>query len=63
MRLLRSRLAAAVPFLYNFEEKSRWTIQFEVGIVAAAFAIASFYGSLVSQKIEDLKGKVCNVLF
>ena len=57
MRLLRTRLAA-VPFLYNFEEKSRWTIQFEVGIVAAAFAIASFfYGSLVSQKIEDLKGE------
>ena len=55
MRLLRTRLAA-VPFLYNFEEKSRWTIQFEVGIVAAAFAIASFLWKFSFAKNRGFEG-------
>ena len=55
MRLLRTRLAA-VPFLYNFEEKSRWTIQFEVGIVAAAFAIASFLWKFSFAKNRRFEG-------
>ena len=63
MRLLSSRLAA-VPFLYNFEEKSRWTIQFEVGIVAAAFAIASFLWKFSFAKNRGFEGESlqCTIL-